>query len=361
MRKIIHVDMDCFYAAVEMREHPEWRDIPLAIGGSAERRGVIATCNYPARKFGIHSAMSSHQALQRCPHLLLVRGNMPKYKAVSRQLQDIFARYTDLVEPLSLDEAYLDVTNSPWFAGSATRIAEHIRYTIQQELQLTASAGVAPNKLLAKIASDENKPDGLFVLPPTAVADFVSDLALKKIPGVGHKTAEKLNDMGLTYCHQLAAVGEAALIRRFGKFGALLWQRGQGIDERPVQTDRIRKSVGVETTLDKDIQQIEQGIAVLHVLWPELVKRLNERAIKGLCIKLKFSDFTQTTLSRRCRALSLDLAVQLCTQAWQRAQGRGIRLVGVSVELNHGADEEYTAEEHQQLSFDWEDENTRSS
>ncbi|MBO1518466.1 DNA polymerase IV [Oceanisphaera pacifica] len=349
MRKIIHVDMDCFYAAVEMREHPEWRDIPLAIGGSAERRGVIATCNYPARKFGIHSAMSSHQALQRCPHLLLVRGDMPKYKAVSGQLQDIFARYTELVEPLSLDEAYLDVTDSPWFAGSATRIAEHIRYTIQQELQLTASAGAAPNKFLAKIASDENKPDGLFVLPPAAVADFVRELPLAKIPGVGRKTAEKLSAMGLTHCYQLAKVGEAALIQRFGKFGALLWQRGQGIDERPVQTDRIRKSVGVETTLDKDIQQAEQGIAILHELWPELIKRLNKRAIKGLCIKLKFSDFTQTTLSRRSHSLNLEMAVQLCTEAWQRANGRGVRLVGVSVELDHESDEPCD-----QLSFNWE-------
>lgn len=354
MRKIIHVDMDCFYAAVEMRAHPEWRDIPLAIGGRAERRGVIATCNYPARKFGIHSAMSSHQALQRCPHLLLVPGNMADYKAVSLQLREIFHRYTHLVEPLSLDEAYLDVTDSRWFAGSATRIAEHIRHTIHEELQLTASAGVAPNKFLAKIASDENKPDGLFVLPPAAVADFVRQLPLAKIPGVGRKTAEKLSAMGLTHCAQLGEVGETELIRRFGKFGALLWQRALGIDEREVQTDRIRKSVGVETTLQDDIQQAEQGIVVLSGLWPELVKRLNNRAIKGLCIKLKFDDFTQTTLSRRCAELDADMAEQLCIEAWPRANGRSVRLVGVSVELDHGSEAEQSGDDHQ-LSFDWED------
>lgn len=352
MRKIIHVDMDCFFAAVEMRAHPEWRDIPMAVGGKPERRGVITTCNYPARKFGIHSAMSSHQALQRCPHLLLVPGNMASYKAVSVQLREIFQRYTDLVEPLSLDEAYLDVTDSPWFDGSATRIAEHIRATIERELNLTASAGVAPNKFLAKIASDENKPDGLFVLPPAAVADFVQQLPLTKIPGVGSKTAEKLSAIGLTHCHQLAAFGEVELVRRFGKFGALLWLRGQGIDNREVQPHRIRKSVGVETTLFDDIQTPEQGLMVLSELWPELVTRLNERTIKGLCLKIKFSDFTQTTLSRRTQVLDQVLAEQLCVEVWQRALGRKVRLVGVSVELDHEP-EAVTDEQRQQLSFNW--------
>ena len=350
MRKIIHVDMDCFYAAVEMRARPEWRDIPMAVGGKAERRGVITTCNYPARKFGIHSAMSSHQALQRCPHLLLVPGNMASYQAVSVQLREIFQRYTDLVEPLSLDEAYLDVTDSSWFSGSATRIAEHIRHTIEQELDLTASAGVAPNKFLAKIASDENKPNGLFVLPPSAVADFVQQLPLTKIPGVGVKTGEKLSALGLTHCHQLLDFGEAALVAHFGKFGALLWQRGQGIDEREVQPHRIRKSVGVETTLLVDIQTPEQGLEVLSNLWPELVTRLQERAIKGLCLKLKFNDFTQTTLSRRTPVLDALLAEQLCREVWQRAEGRDVRLVGVSVELDH---EPTVASEREQLSFDW--------
>ncbi|GAA3699893.1 DNA polymerase IV [Oceanisphaera sediminis] len=351
MRKIIHVDMDCFFAAVEMRKHPEWRDIPLAIGGSASRRGVISTCNYPARRFGIRSAMASHQALQRCPQLLLIPGNMAEYKAVSLQIREIFHRYTDLVEPLSLDEAYLDVSDSPLFGGSATLIATDIRRAINDELQLTASAGAAPSKFLAKIASEENKPDGLFVLPPAAVADYVRRLPLVKLPGVGRKTAEKLAALGLEYCGQLNEVGEAELMRRFGKFGRLLWQRGQGIDEREVQTERIRKSVGVETTLVTDIHTPAQGLSVLQELWPELIRRLDGRAIKGLCIKLKFDDFTQTTLSRRCTGPELALAAQLCTEAWERARGRGVRLVGVSVELCHEGNEQ--AAQAEQLSFEW--------
>ncbi|WP_445400354.1 DNA polymerase IV [Zobellella sp. An-6] len=346
MRKIIHVDMDCFFAAVEMRAHPEWRDIPLAIGGSASRRGVIATCNYPARAFGVRSAMASHQALKLCPGLLLIPGNMAEYKQVSRQIREIFHRYTDLVEPLSLDEAYLDVTDSPWFGGSATLIARDIRRAIREELQLTASAGVAPNKFLAKIASEENKPDGLFVLPPELVEDFVHRLPLAKIPGVGRKTAEKLSALGLESCGQLAAVGEAELVRRFGKFGRLLWQRARGIDERPVQTQWVRKSVGVETTLAEDLHQSEQGLQVLARLWPELIRRLDGRPVCGLCIKLKFSDFEQTTLSRRTHAAELDSALRLCERAWERAEGRGVRLVGVSVELADNS-------QGVQLGFDW--------
>ncbi|ATG74791.1 DNA polymerase IV [Zobellella denitrificans] len=346
MRKIIHVDMDCFFAAVEMRAHPEWRDIPLAIGGSASRRGVIATCNYPARAFGVRSAMASHQALKLCPGLLLIPGNMAEYKAVSRQIREIFHRYTPLVEPLSLDEAYLDVTDSPWFGGSATLIARDIRRAIREELQLTASAGVAPNKFLAKIASEENKPDGLFVLSPERVQDFVHRLPLAKIPGVGRKTAEKLSALGLESCGQLAAVGEAELVRRFGKFGRLLWQRARGIDERPVETEWVRKSVGVETTLAEDLHQPEQGRLVLARLWPELIRRLDGRPVCGLCIKLKFSDFEQTTLSRRTHAPELDSALKLCERAWERAEGRGVRLVGVSVEL---ADDSQGI----QLGFEW--------
>ncbi len=333
MRKIIHVDMDCFFAAVEMRDHPEWRTIPLAIGGSASRRGVIATCNYPARAYGVRSAMPSHQALKLCPELRLISGNMAEYKRVSQQIRAIFHRYTERVEPLSLDEAYLDVTGSPLFGGSATLIADDIRRAIRDELQLTASAGVAPNKFLAKIASEENKPDGLFVLPPAAVADYVSGLALGKIPGVGQKTAEKLAALGLETCAQAVAAGEALLVSRFGKFGHLLWQRAQGIDERPVQTERVRKSVGVETTLATDLHAPEQGAEVLQRLWPELLRRLDGRAIRGLCIKLKFADFEQTTLSRRTTVLELDSALKLCEQAWERAGDRGVRLVGMSVEL----------------------------
>lgn len=200
MRKIIHIDMDCFYAAIEMRDDPRLRDIPLAIGGSSDRRGVIATANYPARRFGVHSAMSTAKALLLCPHLKVIPGRMELYKTTSRHLHAIFARYTSLIEPLSLDEAYLDVTDSPQCRGSATLMAEEIRKTIFTELGLTASAGVAPVKFLAKIASDLNKPDGQYIITPEQVTDFVLSLPLRKIPGVGKVTAKRLADLGLETC-----------------------------------------------------------------------------------------------------------------------------------------------------------------
>ena len=194
MRKIIHVDMDCFYAAVEMRDNPQLRDIPIAIGGSRERRGVISTANYPARKFGVRSAMPTGMALKLCPHLRLLPGRFDAYKEASAQICDIFTRYTPLIEPLSLDEAYLDVTDSPHCHGSATLMAQEIRATIFRETGLTASAGIAPIKFLAKIASDLNKPDGQYVITPPEMAGFLLSLPLAKIPGVGKVSAKKLED-----------------------------------------------------------------------------------------------------------------------------------------------------------------------
>lgn len=203
MRKIIHVDMDCFFAAVEMRDNPALRDIPIAIGGSRERRGVISTANYPARKFGVRSAMPTGMALKLCPHLTLLPGRYEAYKEASRQIQAIFSRYTSLIEPLSLDEAYLDVTDSTHCHGSATLIAQEIRQTIFTELQLTASAGIAPVKFLAKIASDLNKPNGQYVITPADVPEFLRTLPLGKIPGVGKVSAAKLEAMGLRTCEDV--------------------------------------------------------------------------------------------------------------------------------------------------------------
>ncbi|VEI43237.1 DNA polymerase IV [Citrobacter youngae] len=203
MRKIIHVDMDCFFAAVEMRDNPALRDIPIAIGGSRERRGVISTANYPARKFGVRSAMPTGMALKLCPHLTLLPGRYEAYKEASRQIQAIFSRYTSLIEPLSLDEAYLDVTDSIHCHGSATLIAQEIRQTIFNELQLTASAGIAPVKFLAKIASDLNKPNGQYVITPADVPEFLKTLPLGKIPGVGKVSAAKLESMGLRTCEDV--------------------------------------------------------------------------------------------------------------------------------------------------------------
>jgi DNA polymerase-4 len=244
-RKIIHVDCDCFYAAIEMRDDPSLASKPLAVGGSADRRGVIATCNYEARSYGVRSAMASGQALKLCPDLLIVKPRMDVYKAVSREIQSIFRDYTDLIEPLSLDEAYLDVTASPHFAGSATRIAQDIRRRVSQELHITVSAGVAPNKFLAKIASDWKKPNGLFVITPDQVEDFVAALPVNKLHGVGKVTADKLGRLGIRTCSDLREWNKLALVKEFGSFGERLWGLARGIDDRIVHNDSRRQSVSV--------------------------------------------------------------------------------------------------------------------
>ena len=274
MRKIIHIDMDCFFAAVEMRDNPALRDIPIAIGGSRVQRGVISTANYPARKFGVRSAMPTGMALKLCPHLTLLPGRFEAYREASNHIREIFSRYTSLIEPLSLDEAYLDVSDSPHCHGSATLMAQEIRQTIFRELSLTASAGVAPVKFLAKIASDLNKPDGQFVLTPDEVPAFLKTLPLGKIPGVGKVSAAKLESMGLRTCEDVQKSDLAMLLKRFGKFGRILWERSQGIDEREIHNDRQRKSVGVERTLEEDIHDWADCEAIVERLYPELERRL---------------------------------------------------------------------------------------
>lgn len=275
MRKIIHVDMDCFYAAVEMRDDPSLVDIPMAVGGRREQRGVISTANYVARRYGVHSAMPVAQALKLCPHLKVLPGRMPLYKEISQQIHAIFRRYTSMIEPLSLDEAYLDVTECPAFNGSATLIARDIRASIHRELGLTASAGVASVKFLAKIASDMNKPNGQFVIAPEQVEAFLSTLPLTKISGVGSVTGKRLADLGLHTCQDVQQYDLAALLRHFGKFGRVLYERCNGIDEREVCSDRQRKSIGVETTLSEDIHSWQACLEVIERLYPELESRLS--------------------------------------------------------------------------------------
>lgn len=338
MRKIIHIDMDCFYAAIEMRDNPALRDVPLAIGGSSDRRGVIATANYPARRFGVHSAMSTAKALMLCPQLEVIPGRMSVYKATSEQLHDIFSRYTSLIEPLSLDEAYLDVSDSTLHCGSATRMAEDIRRTIFSELGLTASAGVAPIKFLAKIASDLNKPDGQYIIAPEQVAGFVLALPLRKIPGVGKVTAKRLADLGLETCRDVQRYDQISLIKQFGKFGQSLWQRCHGIDERSVCPDRERKSVGVERTLAQDIASWDACRAIVDELFPELERRLGKVSpdllIARQGIKLKFSDFQQTTQEHVYPVLDKQDLLKTAERAWEsRREGRGVRLVGLHVAL----------------------------
>ncbi len=338
MRKIIHVDMDCFYAAVEMRDNPALRDIPIAIGGQRERRGVISTANYPARQYGVRSAMSTATALKLCPQLTLLPGRFDAYRQASAQIHAIFKRYTTKVEPLSLDEAYLDVTDCQACHGSATFIAEQIRTTIYQETGLTASAGVAPIKFLAKIASDINKPNGQYVIPPSQVDHFILQLPLAKIPGVGSVSARKLADLGLYTCADVRQADLSLLLKRFGKFGRLLWERSQGIDPRAIDSERQRKSVGVETTLPEDITQWHQCLVIIDTLYDELESRLRkvrpDLRIARQGVKFKFADFQQTTQEHLWPLLNKADFQQLAQQIWlQRRLNRGVRLIGLQVSL----------------------------
>lgn len=336
-QKIIHIDMDCFYASIEIRDNPSLAGKPVAVGGSASQRGVLTTCNYEARKFGLHSAMPTSQALRRCPNLILLPINMAHYRAVSQQIRDIFLRYTQIIEPLSLDEAYLDVSDCTACQGSATWIAQEIRQTIWNELQLTASAGVAPLKFLAKIASDYNKPNGQFVIRPEEVADFIQTLPLKKIPGVGKVTQEKLARLGFERGLDIRQADKAQIYQQFGKFGRRLWDFCHGIDPRQVEVNRPHKSLAVENTLLRDIDRLEQAREIVQTQYPTLIHRLERRwgkplnELKKLGIKLKFEDFTQTTLERTTEGLSLERFLILLEEIWQRCDGRKVRLVGMSV------------------------------
>ncbi|NQD92177.1 DNA polymerase IV [Pseudomonas sp. CrR25] len=336
-RKIIHLDCDCFYAAIEMRDDPSLARKPLAVGGAADRRGVIATCNYEARAYGVRSAMASGHALKLCPELLIVKPRMEVYKAVSREIQAIFRDYTELIEPLSLDEAYLDVSDSQHFSGSATRIAQEIRRRVSQELHITVSAGVAPNKFLAKIASDWKKPNGLFVITPDQVEAFVAELPVGKLHGVGKVTADKLARQGILSCQDLREWSKLALVREFGSFGERLWGLARGIDERPVQTDSRRQSVSVETTYDQDLPDLLACLEQLPSLLEELATRMarldaSYRPDKPF-VKIKFHDFTQTTLEQAGARRDLDSYRLLLSNAFARGN-KPVRLLGVGVRLH---------------------------
>lgn len=342
--------MDCFYAAVEMRDNPALRDVPLAIGGSRDRRGVISTCNYIARKFGVRSAMATAHALKLCPDLVLAPGRMEVYSDISKQIRQIFHRYTDQVEPLSLDEAYLDVSECKRFGGSATLIAQDIRRAIFAETQLTASAGVAPCKFVAKIASDENKPDGLCVITPDQLDTFVLKQPLGKIPGVGKVTLQKLHTLGLYTCADIRRYPQDDLLRRFGKFGAVIWARSHAHDERDLNIHRVRKSVGVERTLPQDLTTTTECQQMVNRLFPLLQTRLlkgsSSLPIQSQGIKLKFSDFQLTTVEHRCQRLDQDYFSELLHEAMMRKGQRGIRLVGLHVGL-------LTHQHEQQLALDF--------
>ena len=291
MRKIIHIDMDAFFASVELRDRPELKHLPVVIS-SHHPRAVIAAASYPARQFGLRSAMSMSQAKKLCPQVVVIEPNFNKYREVSAQIHQIFQRYTPLIEPLSLDEAYLDVTENLFALPSATEVAQRIRAEIFQTTGLTASAGVAPNKFLAKVASDWNKPDGLCVIKPSQMQSFIQHLPLKKIPGVGKVTQEKLKQLQLETLGDLQKIEESTLIHHFGKYGHQLFLYAQGIDDRPVQVERERQQISKETTFDDDftLQQCQPYWSKLTTQVWESLNRKQLRA-RGVTVKLKLKNF----------------------------------------------------------------------
>ncbi len=320
-----------------MRDDPRLQGRAVAVGGSADRRGVIATCNYEARSWGVHSAMPTARALKLCPDLEIIKPRMDAYKAASREIHSILHDYTDCIEPLSLDEAFLDVTDCTLCSGSGTLIAKEIRSRVWQELRLVVSAGVAPNKFLAKIASDWRKPNGLFVITPDEVDDFVLGLPVKKLHGVGKVTAAKLARMGITDCAHLREHSLLALSKAFGSFGERLWSLARGIDERPVQPFSRRQSLSVETTFDQDLPDLTACQAQLPALLKELARRqarldADYRPEKPF-VKVKFHDFTQTTIEQAGAPLDLDSYRLLLSAAFMRGN-KPVRLLGVGVRLH---------------------------
>lgn len=297
-RKIIHIDMDAFYASVEQRDNPEYRGKPIIVGGLPQGRGgVVATASYEARRFGVRSAMPSKKAQQLCPHAIFVRPRFAAYKEVSQKIREIFHRYTDLIEPLSLDEAYLDVTNDKQQIGSAIDIAKLIKQAIKEELNLTASAGVSVNIFVAKIASDINKPDGLTFIGPSKIESFMESLPVEKFHGIGRVTAEKMKRMNLFNGADLKKLTEEQLVLHFGKAGKFYYKIVRGIDDREVQPNRETKSVGAEDTFAYDLTDIDEMYSELDKIAKTVSDRLHRYQLKGrtLTLKVKYSDFKQIT------------------------------------------------------------------
>ncbi|MCU4177420.1 DNA polymerase IV [Carboxylicivirga sp. N1Y90] len=335
IRKIIHIDMDAFFASIEQRDFPELRGKPVVVGGNGER-GVIAAASYEARKFGIFSAMPSRTALRRCPHLIFQKHRFDVYKEVSRQVMSIFYEYTDLVEPLSLDEAFLDVSENKKGMVSATLIAKEIKQKIFEKTQLTASAGISVNKFLAKIASDQRKPNGIFLIKPDEVIDFIDALPIKKFFGVGKKTAEKMHAINIHHGKDLKKYDLAKLVLHFGKAGKYFYDVARGIDDRPVRPHRERKSVGIENTFNKDLHDKQQIQHEINNLKDGLMRRLakSEKSGKTLTLKVKFDNFEQLTRSKTVDYLikSEKQITQILQDVLREAPiNRPIRLLGITV------------------------------
>jgi DNA polymerase-4 len=340
VRKILHVDMDAFYASVEQRDDPQLRDKPVVVAWRGNR-SVVCAASYEARRFGVRSAMPASRAERLCPEAVFIPPDFVRYRAVSRSVREIFQRYTDLIEPLSLDEAYLDVTENKIGLPTATRVAKAIRQQIRDELHLTASAGVAPNKFLAKIASDWRKPDGLFVIQPDDVATFLPPLPVGRIPGVGKVTEDRLKQIGVQALGDLLALDIAVLEARFGRYGHRLYELARGIDHNPVIPDRPTKSISAEDTFERDIPLSETGELIQTLaqkVWS--ASRKESRVARTIVLKLKTSEFSILTRSHtpptppascaELTAIALSLRERISLAAEQR-----FRLVGVGLSNFH--------------------------
>lgn len=337
LRKIIHVDMDAFFTSVEQRDFPQYRGKAIAVGGRPEQRGAVAAASYEARQYGIHSAMPSRIAQQRCSHLVFVAPRFEVYRAVSGQIREIFHRYTDLVEPLSLDEAYLDVTQNKPGIPSAMAIAREIKAAIKQETQLTASAGISINKFLAKIACGLDKPDGLYLIAPEQAEAFVANLPIEKFYGVGAATAQKMQNLGIRTGADLKQWVEADLVTHFGKAGRYYYRVARAIDDRPVNPNRIRKSIGAEQSFAEDLEAIEPMVAAVEKLAAEVVARMEKHQRYGytLTLKVKYADYQQITRAQtvdvllKGREMICNRAIALLLEHLDRS--RKVRLLGLTV------------------------------
>ena len=338
--KFIHCDCDCFYASIEVRDDPALRGQPVAVGGEADRRGVVATCNYEARTYGVHSAMPTATARRLCRDLIVIPPAMEKYKLASQQIMRIYLDYTDLVEPLSLDEAFLDVTHSPLLHGSGQLIAQDIRRRVRQEVGITLSAGIAPNKFLAKIASDWTKPDGQYAITPDDVPAFMRTLPVKKIHGVGKVTARKMELLGIDTCADLQQYTKPQLLELFGSFGDRLHALCRGEDDRRISSDREPRSISVEETYATDLVTVEQCLAELPTLLAQLQRRIDNRnaasSINKQFVKLKFNNFVSTTVEQVSPSPDLEGYRALVRTGFGRG-GLPVRLLGLGVRLRtHG-------------------------
>jgi DNA polymerase IV len=354
-RKVIHVDMDAFYASVEQRDHPQYRGKPLVVGGSPEKRGAVAAASYEARKYGVHSAMPSRTAIQRCPHLIFVPPRFEVYRGISEQIRAVFKRYTELVEPLSLDEAYLDVTTNHFAINSATEIAKQIKASIQAETGLTASAGISINKFLAKTASGMNKPDGLTLILPDAAEAFAEVLAIERFYGIGPATTEKMHELGIRTGSDLKQWTEVDLVKQFGKVGRFYYQIARGIDDRPVNPNRIRKSLGAETSYEPDLEDREEIQKALEAIAHEVHRRLEKHGTKGrtITVKVKLADYRQMTRSRTLiDFIASETEILALCQDLLRGialQNEKVRLLGITLS---SLDTESNQASYEQLSLD---------